>query len=78
MSLPGVKLDFNYGARVLIPEGNYHVRFTDLTSPNIIPLTIITLAVASEDHFATADSMFTKLQLHIDIPYHLLYYIKIS
>jgi hypothetical protein len=27
---PGVKLDFNYGARVMVPEGSYRVRFTDL------------------------------------------------
>ena len=35
-TLPGVKLDFNYGARVLIPEGNYHVRFTDLGTSSIL------------------------------------------
>ncbi len=34
--LPGVKLDFNYGARVLIPEGNYHVRLTDLSTSSIL------------------------------------------
>ncbi|MBO4852527.1 MAG: autotransporter strand-loop-strand O-heptosyltransferase [Schwartzia sp.] len=34
--LPGVKLDFNYGARVLIPKGNYHVRFTDLDTSSIL------------------------------------------
>ncbi len=34
--LSGVKLDFNYGARVLIPEGNYHVRFTDLGTSSIL------------------------------------------
>ena len=35
-TLPGVKLDFNYGARVVIPEGNYHVRFTDLDTSSIL------------------------------------------
>ncbi len=34
--LEGVKLDFNYGARVLFPEGNYHVRFTDLDTSSIL------------------------------------------
>ena len=34
--LPGVKMDFNYGARVLIPEGSYHVRFTDLATSSIL------------------------------------------
>ena len=27
--VPGVKLDFNYGVRIEIPQGNYHVRFMD-------------------------------------------------
>ena len=31
-----MKLDFNYGARVLIPEGNYHVRLTDLSTSSIL------------------------------------------
>lgn len=34
--LPGVKLDFNYGARVLVPEGSYRVRFTDLDTSSIL------------------------------------------
>ena len=27
--LPGVRLDFNCGVRLEIPEGNWHVRITD-------------------------------------------------
>ena len=34
--LPGVKLDFNYGARVMVPEGSYRVRFTDLDTSSIL------------------------------------------
>ena len=35
--LPGVKLDFNYGARVLLPDdGEYRVRFTDLDTSSIL------------------------------------------
>ena len=35
--LPGVKLDFNYGARVLLPDdGEYRVRFTDLGTSSIL------------------------------------------
>ena len=34
--IPGVKLDFNYGARVLVPEGSYRVRFTDLDTSSIL------------------------------------------
>ena len=34
--LPGVKLDFNFGARLLVPEGDYHVRFTDLDTLNVL------------------------------------------
>ncbi len=34
--ISGVKLDFNYGARVLVPEGNYRVRFTDLDTSSIL------------------------------------------
>lgn len=32
----GMKLDFNYGARVMVPEGSYHVRFTDLDTSTIL------------------------------------------
>jgi len=34
--IPGVKLDFNYGARLLVPEGNWRVRFTDLDTSSIL------------------------------------------
>ena len=35
--LAGVKLDFNYGARVLLPDdGEYRVRFTDLDTSSIL------------------------------------------
>ena len=35
--LPGVKLDFNYGARVLLPDdGDYRVRFTDLDTSSVL------------------------------------------
>ena len=34
--IPGVKLDFNYRARVLVPEGSYRVRFTDLDTSSIL------------------------------------------
>lgn len=35
--LKGVKLDFNYGARVILPDdGDYHVRFTDLDTSSIV------------------------------------------
>ena len=32
----GVKLDFNDGARLKVPKGNYHVRFTDLDAMAIV------------------------------------------
>ncbi len=32
----GVLLDFNYGARVKVPEGHYHVRFTDLDTMSVL------------------------------------------
>ena len=32
----GVKLDFNDGARIKVPKGNYHVRFTDLDAMAIV------------------------------------------
>ena len=34
--IEGLKLDFNYGVRVQVPEGNYHVRFTDLDTSTIL------------------------------------------
>lgn len=35
--LPGVKLDFNFGARVLLPDdGEYRVRFTDMDTGSIL------------------------------------------
>lgn len=35
--LPGVKLDFNFGARVLLPDdGDYRVRFTDMDTGSIL------------------------------------------
>ena len=35
--LAGVKLDFNYGARVLLPDdGEYRARFTDLDTSSIL------------------------------------------
>lgn len=32
----GVKLDFNDGARIKVPKGNYHVRFTDMDAMAIV------------------------------------------
>ena len=34
--VPGVKLDFNYGVRMLVPQGNYHVRFIDKDTSTIL------------------------------------------
>ncbi len=34
--LAGVKMDFNYGARVVVPAGNYHVRLTDIDTDSIL------------------------------------------
>ena len=34
--LPDVKLDFNYGVRLMVPEGNYHVRFMDKDTSTIL------------------------------------------
>ncbi|ORU00297.1 Plasmid pIB6 ORFA DNA [Anaerovibrio sp. JC8] len=35
--LPGVKLDFNYGARIILPgDADYHVRLTDLDTSSIL------------------------------------------
>ena len=30
--LPGIKFDFNYGARVTVPQGEYRVKFIDRKS----------------------------------------------
>ena len=35
-AVPGVKLDFNYGVRMTIPEGHYHVRFIDKDTSTIL------------------------------------------
>ena len=32
----GVKLDFNYGVRLAVPQGNYHVRFIDKDTSTIL------------------------------------------
>ena len=29
-------MDFNYGARVVVPAGNYHVRLTDIDTDSIL------------------------------------------
>ena len=34
--IPGVNLDFNYGVRLTVPEGNYHVRFMDKDTSTIL------------------------------------------
>ena len=35
--LPGVKLDFNYGARIVLPDdADYHVRLTDQDTSSIL------------------------------------------
>ncbi len=34
--IDGLKLDFNYGVRLQVPKGNYHVRFTDLDTRTIL------------------------------------------
>ncbi len=44
--LEGVKLDFNFGARLLVPKGNYHVRFTDTDTCNVLLDTDISDATA--------------------------------
>ncbi len=41
------KLDFNDGARLQVPAGNYHVRFTDLDTMNVLFETDLSDAVAS-------------------------------
>ena len=40
-------LDFNDGARVRVPAGNYHVRFTDLDTMNVLFEADFSDAVAS-------------------------------
>jgi autotransporter strand-loop-strand O-heptosyltransferase len=35
-SVPGVFLDFNYGVRIQVPKGNYHVRFIDKDTSTIL------------------------------------------
>lgn len=34
--IDGLKMDFNYGVRIQVPKGNYHVRFTDLDTSTIL------------------------------------------
>ena len=48
-SIRGVKLDFNDGARVKVPKGDYHVRFTDLDAMAIIFDTDFSDAIASSN-----------------------------
>ena len=46
-SLPGVKLDFNYGVRIQVPDGNYHVRFIDKDTSTILYDAPISGAIAT-------------------------------
>jgi hypothetical protein len=46
-SIPGVKLDFNYGVRIQVPEGNYHVRFIDKDTSTILYDAPISGAIAT-------------------------------
>ena len=34
--IPGLLLDFNYGVRLVVPQGNYHVRFMDKDTSTIL------------------------------------------
>ena len=45
--LEGVTLDFNFGARLQVPEGDYHVRFTDMDTFNVLLDTDLSDAVAT-------------------------------
>jgi len=44
--IPGVLLDFNYGVRIQVPEGNYHVRFIDKDTNTILYDAPISKAIA--------------------------------
>lgn len=45
--IPGVLLDFNYGVRIQVPEGNYHVRFIDKDTNTILYDAPISKAIAT-------------------------------
>ena len=47
MTTNGYSLDFNDGARLRVPAGNYHVRFTDLDTMNVLFESDFSDAVAS-------------------------------
>ncbi len=48
-SVNGVNLDFNDGARVKVPKGNYHVRFTDLDAMAVLFDTDFSDAIAASN-----------------------------
>lgn len=35
-AIPGLMLDFNYGLRIKVPHGDYHIKFTDSDTDSVL------------------------------------------